>query len=163
MRYRFAPVMVLLDNVPEENFDFDLLDVDDIKDVFYSPATSVGPLYGSAAGNGAIVVTTKNGFVQKNKMNSNMQTIKILGYQQTVEFYSPAYDTEAKKESVKPDLRSTIYWNPSVQVDESGTVHVSFYTADSAADYGVVIEGVCTSGNLIYSGEKVISRHSDSY
>lgn len=163
VRYRFAPVMVLLDNVPEENFDFDLLDVDDIKDVFYSPATSVGPLYGSAAGNGAIVVTTKNGFVQKNKMNSNMQTIKTLGYQQTVEFYSPAYDTEAKKESVKPDLRSTIYWNPSVQVDESGTVHVSFYTADSAADYGVVIEGVCTSGNLIYSGEKVISRHSDSY
>ena len=44
VRYRFAPVMVLLDNVPEENFDFDLLDVDDIKDVFYSPATSVGPL-----------------------------------------------------------------------------------------------------------------------
>lgn len=163
VRYRFAPVMVLLDNVPEENFDFDLLDVDDIKDVFYSPATSVGPLYGSAAGNGAIVVTTKNGFVQKNKMNSNMQTITTLGYQQTVEFYSPAYDTEAKKESVKPDLRSTIYWNPSVQVDESGTVQVSFYTADSAADYGVVIEGVCTSGNLIYSGEKVISRHSDSY
>lgn len=163
VRYRFAPVMVLLDNVPEENFDFDLLDVDDIKDVFYSPATSVGPLYGAAAGNGAIVVTTKNGFIQKNKMNSNMQTITTLGYQQTVEFYSPAYDTEAKKESVKPDLRSTIYWNPSVQVDESGTVQVSFYTADSAADYGVVIEGVCTSGNLIYSGEKVISRHSDSY
>ncbi len=144
------------------NYD-QTFNVDDIKDVFYSPATSVGPLYGSAAGNGAIVVTTKNGFIQKNKMNSNIQTITTLGYQQTVEFYSPAYDTEAKKESVKPDLRSTIYWNPSVQVDESGTVHVSFYTADSAADYGVVIEGVCTSGNLIYSGEKVISRHSDSY
>ncbi len=163
VRYRFAPVMVLLDNVPEENFDFDLLDVDDIKDVFYSPATSVGPLYGSAAGNGAIVVTTKNGFVQKNKMNSNIQTIASVGYQQTVEFYSPAYDTKAKKESITPDLRSTIYWNPNVQVDESGTAHVSFYTADSAADYGIVIEGVCTSGNLIYSGEKVISRHSDSY
>lgn len=163
VRYRFAPVMVLLDNVPEENFDFDLLDVDDIKDVFYSPATSVGPLYGSAAGNGAIVVTTKNGFVQKNKMNSNIQTIASVGYQQTVEFYSPAYDTKAKKESTTPDLRSTIYWNPSVQVDESGTAHVSFYTADSAADYGIVIEGVCASGNLIYSGEKIVSRHNASY
>ena len=155
--------MVLLDNVPEENFDFDLLDVDDIKDVFYSPATSVGPLYGSAAGNGAIVVTTKNGFVQKNKMNSNIQTIASVGYQQTVEFYSPAYDTKAKKESITPDLRSTIYWNPNVQVDESGTTHVSFYTADSAADYGIVIEGVCASGNLIYSGEKIVSRHNASY
>lgn len=163
VRYRFAPVMVLLDNVPEENFDFNLLDVDDIKDVFYSPATSVGPLYGSAAANGAIVVTTKNGFVQKNKMNSNIQTIAGIGYQQTVEFYSPAYDTKAKKEFTTPDLRSTIYWNPSVQVDESGTAHVSFYTADSAADYGIVIEGVCASGNLIYSGEKIVSRHNASY
>lgn len=163
VRYRFAPVMVLLDNVPEENFDFDQLNVDDIKDIFYAPATSVGSLYGTAAANGAIVVTTKNGFIQKNKLNNNIQTIASIGYQQTVEFYSPVYDTKVKKESLTPDLRSTIYWNPSVQVDESGTVHVSFYTADSAADYGVVIEGVCTSGNLIYSGEKVISRHSDSY
>lgn len=113
--------------------------------------------------NRAIVVTTKNGFVQKNKMNSNIQTIASVGYQQTVEFYSPAYDTKAKKESTTPDLRSTIYWNPSVQVDESGTAHVSFYTADSAADYGVVIEGVCTSGNLIYSGEKIVLRHNASY
>lgn len=77
VRYRFAPVMVLLDNVPEENFDFDLLDVDDIKDVFYSPATSVGPLYGSAAGNGAIVVTTKNGFVQKNKMIATCRLLRL--------------------------------------------------------------------------------------
>ena len=161
--YRNAPLMVLLDNIPEENFDFNMLNVDDIKDVFYSPATSVGALYGAAAMNGAIVVTTKNGFVQKNKMSSNIQTVASVGYQQTVEFYSPAYDTKAKKESTTPDLRSTIYWNPNVQVDESGMAHVSFYTADSAADYGVVIEGVCTSGNLIYSGEKVISRHSGSY
>ena len=129
----------------------------------YCEKWGVGPLYGSAAGNGAIVVTTKNGFVQKNKMNSNIQTIASVGYQQTVEFYSPAYDTKAKKESTTPDLRSTIYWNPSVQVDESGTAHVSFYTADSAADYGIVIEGVCASGNLIYSGEKIVSRHNASY
>lgn len=161
--YRNNPLMVLLDNVPEEDFNFDWLDVDDIKDIFYSPASSVGSVYGAAAVNGAIVITTKNGFVQKNKMSKNIQTIASVGYQQTVEFYSPAYDTKVKKESTTPDLRSTIYWNPSVQVDESGMAHVSFYTADSATDYGVVIEGVCTSGCLISSSEKKISRHGSSY
>ena len=50
-----------------------------------------------------------------------------------------------------------------MQVDKSGAGHDSFGAAGAAADYGVAIEGVCTSGNLIYSGEKVISRHSDSY
>lgn len=92
-----------------------------------------------------------------------MQTIAGIGYQQTVEFYSPMYDTKVNKDSTVPDLRSTIYWNPNVQVDSSGIVHASFYAADSATDYGVVIEGICTSGCFIYSNEQEISRHSDSY
>lgn len=156
--YRGKVPMVLLDNVPEENFDYNRLNVEDIKDVFYSPSTTVGPIYGSPAQNGAVVITTKNGYVQRNKLNSNIQTILPVGYQQEVEFYSPVYDTKAKKESATPDLRSTIYWNPNVQVDNSGTVQVSFYTADSATDYGVVIEGICTSGCIIYSDEKEFSR-----
>ena len=41
----FAPVMVLLDNVPEENFDFDLLDVDDIKDDFFTPLPLLSVLF----------------------------------------------------------------------------------------------------------------------
>lgn len=161
VRYRGEELMVLLDNVPEEDFDYDRLNVEDIKDVFYSPSTTVGPIYGTPARNGAIVITTKHGFVQRNKMNSNIQTILPVGYQQTVEFYSPAYDTPVKKESATPDLRSTIYWNPSVQTDSSGRARISFYTADTATDYGVVIEGVCASGCLIYSGEAVISRHGE--
>lgn len=155
VRYRGKTLMVLLDNVPEENFDYDRLNVDDIKDAFISPATSVGPIYGTAAANGAVVITTKNGFVQKNKMNTNIQIVTPIGYQQTVEFYSPMYDTKAKKESITPDLRSTIYWNPSVQVDSSGTAHISFYTADSHAEYGVVIEGTTSQGYLIYSANKL--------
>lgn len=108
VRYRGKTLMVLLDNVPEENFDYDRLNVDDIKDAFISPATSVGPIYGTAAANGAVVITTKNGFVQKNKMNTNIQIVTPIGYQQSVEFYSPMYDTKAKKESITPDLRSAI-------------------------------------------------------
>lgn len=158
VQYRGKVPMVLLDNVPEENFDYNRLNVEDIKDVFYSPSTTVGPIYGSPAQNGAIVITTKHGYVQRNKLNSNIQTVLPVGYQQTVEFYSPMYDTKAKKESATPDLRSTIYWNPNVQVDSSGMAQVSFYTADSATDYGVVIEGICTSGCIIHSDEKEFSR-----
>lgn len=158
VQYRGKVPMVLLDNVPEENFDYNRLNVEDIKDVFYSPSTTVGPIYGSPAQNGAVVITTKHGYVQRNKLNSNIQTVLPVGYQQTVEFYSPMYDTKAKKESATPDLRSTIYWNPNVQVDSSGMAQVSFYTADSATDYGVAIEGICTSGCIIHSDEKEFSR-----
>ena len=159
--YRGNKPMVLLDNVPEENFNYDLLNVDDIKDIFVSPATSIGPIYGAAGANGAVVITTKKGFVQRNKMNTNIQIVMPIGYQQTIEFYSPAYDTKVQKESITPDLRSTIYWKPNVQLDSMGMAHISFYTADSPTDYGVVIEGICASGYIIFSNEKNISRHND--
>lgn len=161
--YRGNKPMVLLDNVPEENFNYDLLNIDDIKDVFVSPATSIGPIYGAAAANGALVITTKKGFVQKNKVNDNIQIVMPIGYQQTVEFYSPTYDTNLKKESITPDLRSTIYWNPNVQTDSLGMARVSFYTADSKTDYNVVIEGICKSGYIIFSNEKNISRRNGMY
>lgn len=101
--------------------------------------------------------------MQKNKVNDNIQIVMPIGYQQTVEFYSPTYDTNLKKESITPDLRSTIYWNPNVQTDSLGMARVSFYTADSKTDYNVVIEGICKSGYIIFSNEKNISRRNGMY
>lgn len=154
--YRRATPMLILDNVPTENFDYSLLNVNDISDAFVSPATSVMPIFGTRAANGAIVINTKKGFVEKNSLNKNMQVITPIGYQQHVEFYSPAYETEEQRKTTAPDLRSTIYWNPSVRTDTTGVAHLSFYSADSPSKYGFVIEGVSSEGHLIYSSKEVI-------
>ena len=105
---------------------------------------------------GAIVITTKKGFVQKNTLNKNMGIVTPLGYQQEVEFYSPVYDTKEKLESRSRDLRSTIYWNPSVVADAEGRAHVEFYAADSPVDYRVVVEGVCKNGMIISSSSSML-------
>ncbi len=151
VQYRGKTPMVILDNVPEESFDYQRINVEDVKEVFISPATSVAAFYGSAAANGALIINTKKGFVQRNRLNSNMQVAAPIGYQQYVEFYSPTYETEAKKGNTTPDLRTTIYWNPSVVTDENGKAHISFYAADATTNYGFTIEGVASNGNLIYS------------
>ena len=54
--YRSAIPMLILDNVPSENFDYSMLNVNDINDVFVSPATSVMPVFGARAANGAIQI-----------------------------------------------------------------------------------------------------------
>ena len=156
--YRGGKIMVLIDNVPEENYDYSNLDVEDIKDVFVSPATSIGPIYGAMASNGAIVINTKRGFyVPKNKINNNIQVIMPMGYQQTVEFYSPVYETKKERKRQKPDLRSTLYWNPNVQVDSTGVTQLDFYTADYNTNYNVVIEGVSQDGHLVcFSGGNIV-------
>jgi uncharacterized protein YfaS (alpha-2-macroglobulin family) len=81
-----------------------------------------------------------------------------LGYQLPVEFYSPKYDTQESIDNPKPDLRTTIYWNPNVVTDEEGNTKVDFYTADDPATYSVIIEGVSDDGKLIhYRGNAAIT------
>lgn len=154
--YRRETPMLILDNVPTENFDYNMLNVFDINDAFVAPATSVMPIFGARAANGAIVINTKRGFVEKNSLNKNMQVFTPIGYQQQVAYYSPTYETEAQRKNTTPDLRSTIYWNPSIQTDSTGMAHLSFYSADFPSQYGIVVEGISSLGHLIHSSEEVI-------
>ncbi len=154
--YRQAAPMVILDNIPRDNFDYSMLNVNDISDAFVSPATTVMPIFGARGANGAIVINTKHGTVEKNTLNKNIQVFTPIGYQQQVEFYSPVYETEEQRKNGGPDLRSTIYWNPCARTDITGIAHLSFYSADSPSQYGVVLEGVSSFGHLIYSSKEVI-------
>ena len=72
-----------------------------------------------------------------------------LGYQTPAEFYAPAYATEKARRSMVPDYRTTLYWNPSVEFDETGRATVEFYTSDAPADYDITIEGITQTGKIV--------------
>jgi len=76
-----------------------------------------------------------------------------LGFQKPAEFYAPKYDTPTQ--NTKPDLRTTIHWQPSLTTDETGTANFSFYTADTPGTYTVVIEGVTDDGKIVYKRDKI--------
>jgi hypothetical protein len=152
VQYRGKTPLVVLDGSPEENFDYNRVDVSDVADVFVHPAVSAGVIFGGRGANGAIILNTKRGIATaRNAMNRNIRTITTKGYQQGVEFYAPRYETVAEKNASASDLRTTIHWAPNVQVDETGVAEVSFYTADPATTYSVVVEGVSRDGYLIHS------------
>lgn len=161
VRFRGNTPMLLLDNVPTEGFDYDMLMVSDIQDAFVTPGTTMGIIFGSRGANGAIVINTKKGFVQTNKISSNIKYVKAVGYQQSVKFYSPAYETEQEKNNSKPDYRTTIYWNPNVQIGADGIANLNFYAADSPSKYVVLIEGISQFGHLIHLSDKKISIMSE--
>ena len=78
---------------------------------------------------------------------TNVRLVKLLGYQRPAAFYNPKY--------VVPDdynLRQTIYWNPSVQV-ENGKAQLEFLP-NGAKDQRIVIEGVDRSGKIIHLQQK---------
>lgn len=108
--------------------------------------------YGSPSKSGPAVVIT----LKPEAMNRKKQGIALfqsLGYTQSVEFYHPIYDTPEKKANPVPDIRTTVYWNPRLSIDDSGMANVEFYTTDSPTSYNVEIEGVTAEGKVCrYTG-----------
>ena len=103
-----------------------------------------------------IAITTKKGGSQYNHkyMDSNMATWIPLGYQQPIEKYSPHYDSPLSDHPNKPDLRTTIYWKPNLQIKD-GKASFSFFTADSPSTYQITVEGVSNNGRRFRKEETI--------
>lgn len=70
------------------------------------------------------------------------------GYSSTRQFYMPRYLTPTTANTIV-DLRSTIYWNPSVVTDKAtGNTSFEFYNADGAGTYKAIIQGIDKDGNI---------------
>lgn len=115
--------------------------------------------YGARGGNGVILISTgrrqiaeKPGFAEYDK--SLLVPVPIKGFSSIRKFISPDYSTPEKNVAI-PDNRSTIYWNPSIQIKDKAEV-VSFFAADSPTRYRIVVEGVNAQGQPV-RGEKIIT------
>ncbi len=112
-------------------------------------------MLGMNGSNGAFVISTRKVDPLTTDPKANVVQFTPRGYNQSVEFYSPVYSTPTLKARETPDFRSTIHWNPRIQVDETGTARVEYYTDDRNSDQRVVIEGITTDGRALRL-EKVI-------
>ncbi len=99
--------------------------------------------YGSRGGNGVIIITTKHGpdlnldYVK----NSSSSILKFSpkGYYRARDFYSPKFSIA---DAQKPDFRTIVYWNPSVQINGAGSGSFDYFNTDSKGTYKVTIEGI---------------------
>ena len=71
-----------------------------------------------------------------------------MGFQKPTVFYVPKYEVDSITLSKKPDLRTTIYWDPKLESDKFGVIHVKFFTADKANNYSIVLEGITNKGEI---------------
>ena len=94
------------------------------------------------------MITLKQGVTLNAQPARGIVTYAPLGYSNSVEFYHPKYETPQEKNSSRTDLRSTIYWNPSLQFDEKGNAVIEYYTPDSTAPEDIIIEGIDENGNI---------------
>jgi len=138
---------VFIDGMKVEINDLKYLKSYDLESisVYKGPSTAI---FGSAGANGVIAISLKRWEERKAQKQISLTKVTPLGYQKPAEFYVPKYEVDSVRLSDKADLRTTIYWNPELETDSAGTVHVKFYTADKANNYSVVMEGITKSGEI---------------
>lgn len=142
------PVIVIDDVVYEDDNDIlTMIQTSDMSSLSLLRGADAAIL-GSRGSAGAIVITLKDGKDLPAKPTQGIITCTPLGYSDSVEFYAPAYDTPEKKNTQRSDLRSTIYWNPLLQLDEEGKATIEYYTPDSTAPEDIIIEGVDKNGKV---------------
>jgi len=107
--------------------------------------TRAAPQYGSRGSNGVIAIYTKSGFTAGSERN--YLSYKIPGYDKPRAFFSPTHSSDSN--SSNPDFRTTIFWKPDVKTDEKGNASLTFYSADLATRYRIVVEGVTEKGTPV--------------
>jgi hypothetical protein len=127
--------------------------VSDISSLIYLSGADAAPyspmIDGSASVRSVIMIRTS--LNAKTGVPMNVTKGYPIGWQKPKYFYSPKYEAAGLKSSpIGSDKRSTIYWNPSVQIWHNETEEISFDTSDGNADCTAIIEGISTNGDFIF-------------
>ncbi len=152
LAYGGAYPLIVVDGVPgifASKIPMRLIDYIDITKF------TVGSRFGQDANGGLIEIHTKkpgtNGPREFDK--SKLQEIKWVGYSTTSTFESPDYSKPPENDYY--DYRPTIYWSPSLTTNGKETATISFYAADAATRYRIVVEGVTATGEPVHAEEIV--------
>lgn len=159
IRNNSVPPVIVIDDIVYED-DNDILSSIQTSDMFSLSLLrgTDAAILGSRGSAGAIVITLKDGRNIPPKPARGIITYTPLGYSDSVEFYHPTYDTPEKKNAQRSDLRSTIYWNPSLQLNAEGEATIEYYTPDSSAPEDIIIEGVDKNGKVCRI-HQIINKH----
>ncbi|WP_028297307.1 hypothetical protein [Olivibacter sitiensis] len=148
-----VPVQVFLNGMP--------IDVNGLMGVMPGEVESVeiflrddlGTVNRTYQTNGVLVVNTKKietTRISKEELANllpkyNVITFTPLGYIPHKVFYSPKYTPSSTPAA---DWRTTIYWNPEVELDDAGKATIQYFNADGRGTYKVLMEGFDEFGNL---------------
>ena len=151
--------LFMVDGIEYDNIDdVRFLSVSEIEEIALFRGASAS-IFGSRGGNGAIAITLKKGAIVQRERAPSIADITPLGYQLPSAFYVPKYEVDSIFRQHKPDLRTTIYWEPKAQTNEHGEISLNFFTADKANNYLVELEGVSENG-VIYRFTAILRREN---
>ncbi|HSJ67648.1 MAG TPA: TonB-dependent receptor plug domain-containing protein [Anditalea sp.] len=148
--------LYLLDGMPISEESMQMINQFDIKRIEILKRPGSTAIYGGRASGGVIALFTDQGYeeIVDTESGKHITVERISGFNTRREFYTPSIDSALYNDM--PDLRSTIYWNPSITVEKSASV--TFPTADTPGNYRIIIEGITEDGKPIFKETTFVVR-----
>jgi TonB-dependent SusC/RagA subfamily outer membrane receptor len=144
-----SPMAIIVDgmNLGGDSFNLDDVIVQDIETVEILKSIHTTAIYGMQGGSGVIIITTKrgDGLRSVNPYTPGLINYNPKGYSVVREFYSPKYDVKPEN---RPDLRTTVFWEPQMVTNQNGKANISYFNTDVPGIYRMVVEGIDINGNL---------------
>lgn len=133
----------------------------DVKSISILSGTQAFYRFGEPARGGAVIIITREERLRMGNQSSPeiKGTLNFThpGYYQARTFYSPSYPLP-KAVSTRPDLRTTLYWNPGVKAGNAAP-SLSFFTGDQTGTFTIQIEGISSSGIPFVHWEEIEVRN----
>jgi hypothetical protein len=152
-----TPLQIFLKGMPIETQDLGTIDPSSIESVEIFLKDQLGLVNSAYQSNGAIVINLKKGIEGKKISYQDLKdllgtryevTMNPKGYEPIKIFYLPRYIGPRQSQPNQLDLRSTVYWNPNVNTDKTGSATLEYFSPDSQGTYRVTVEGFDKDGNL---------------
>ena len=108
-------------------------------------------IFGGVGRNGIVAIYTKTGGSRRRGRSTKLDGLFNTthpGYYEARTFYSPDYGIPSSDHQ-KPDYRTTLYWNPNINIGEDGKALIEFFTADRTTTYDVDLQGVLDDGRVL--------------
>lgn len=101
-------------------------------------------------GNVLAIYTERGKGLHGAQESSGIKSNTVPVYSPKREFYAPKYDKLPKDEFIKPDLRALVYWEPLVEIKDSGEISKTFYNSDKIGEILIVVEAISDHGEIGY-------------
>jgi hypothetical protein len=103
-------------------------------------------IFGVRGTNGVINIILKTGGgVYKYTPLTYSANIRFSGYNTPRIFYSPTHLNDSNSD-YNPDLRSTLYWKPDINLESTKEVILNYYNGDNSSLIRIIAEGITTTG-----------------
>ena len=98
----------------------------------------------------AVALYTHKDYSPPNIPKPGVKEFLTSPFYKAKEFYSPNYDKNSE-ELFRPDYRTTLYWNPNINIGIGETQNKTFYANDQPGIYQIEVQGITHNGKLIYA------------